>query len=221
MFLASQQDIRIVTLPDELDPCDFLTQCGAGGLQPLVDSAPDALAYKLRSLTRGIDLVRDVACGECALEKMLNLMAQMPTGTRKGQGGQWLRRRQALQAVGQTFRLPVETLEQRLRQLRASARSPVVVRGHRRGFHTRRTDTRSLGPGVAGTDFPPPGLSEGYSRGHPNRRPHVLRRPIGLRFMVPYRRHATQRFVPGRLAACRGRAVQRDVGLHPRTFRKI
>src|SRR5690606_25692091 len=54
LLVAEQVDVRIVTLPDELDPCDFLLQRGGNAFRALLNHAVDALEHKVRSLTVGL-----------------------------------------------------------------------------------------------------------------------------------------------------------------------
>lgn len=49
-FLAQDVDLRILTLPDDLDPDEFLEERGSEAMQRLVDSAPEVFEYELRLL---------------------------------------------------------------------------------------------------------------------------------------------------------------------------
>lgn len=50
-FLAQEVDLRILTVPDELDPDEFIDARGGNALVALAEEAPDALEYQLRLLT--------------------------------------------------------------------------------------------------------------------------------------------------------------------------
>ena len=52
LFVAEQVDLRIVTLPDGLDPADFLLQRGADAFRQFLDGAVDALEHKLAPAER-------------------------------------------------------------------------------------------------------------------------------------------------------------------------
>lgn len=41
LFLHAQLDVRVLTLPDGLDPADYLQRFGAADLQKLIDNAAD------------------------------------------------------------------------------------------------------------------------------------------------------------------------------------
>ncbi|QDU93945.1 DNA primase [Lignipirellula cremea] len=78
LFVAAQMDLRILTLPDQLDPCDFLQQRGPEAFQQLLETASDALEHKVRIATRGINLLTDTHRAFRALEEILETLAQAP-----------------------------------------------------------------------------------------------------------------------------------------------
>ena len=49
-FLAQNVDLRILTLPDNLDPDEFLQARGPAAMQRLIDAAPEVAEYQLRLL---------------------------------------------------------------------------------------------------------------------------------------------------------------------------
>ena len=49
-FLAQNVDLRILTLPDGLDPDEFLQERGPAAIQKLIDAAPEVAEYQLRLL---------------------------------------------------------------------------------------------------------------------------------------------------------------------------
>ncbi|HYW81347.1 MAG TPA: DNA primase, partial [Thermoguttaceae bacterium] len=79
LFVAAQVDLRILTLPEGTDPCDFLQQNGAEAFRKLLDEqAVDALDHAFRSVTRGIDLQRDVHGASQALDRLVSIVAKAP-----------------------------------------------------------------------------------------------------------------------------------------------
>jgi len=50
LFVAENVDLRVLTLPDELDPADFLLERGAEEFAARVERAPDALEHKYRMM---------------------------------------------------------------------------------------------------------------------------------------------------------------------------
>jgi DNA primase len=76
LFVAAQMDLRILTLPDELDPAEFMLERGGEAFRELLASAIDALEHKIRTATRGIDLARDTHRANLALEDILTTIAR-------------------------------------------------------------------------------------------------------------------------------------------------
>ncbi len=58
LFVAEQVDLRIVTLPDGLDPADFLLQRGAEAFRQFLDGAVDAVEHKLGRFLDVLDHAR-------------------------------------------------------------------------------------------------------------------------------------------------------------------
>ena len=72
LFVAQQVDLRILTLPDDLDPCDFLHEQGGRGVSPNCWPTRRSTPWTTPSeaKTRGIDLERDVHGASQALERV-------------------------------------------------------------------------------------------------------------------------------------------------------
>ena len=66
LFVAQQVDLQILTLPEDLDPCDFLHQRGAEAFAEAAGRARRSTPWTTPSARRraGIDLERDVHGGE-------------------------------------------------------------------------------------------------------------------------------------------------------------
>jgi len=76
-FLAQDVDLRILTVPDGLDPDEYVDQRGGDALLQLADEAPEAFEYQLRLLlarygTTTLDARQHV------LDGMLQLLASSP-----------------------------------------------------------------------------------------------------------------------------------------------
>lgn len=122
LFVANSADLHVLTLPDELDPCDFLLDRGANEFQKLLDVTVDALTHAENTATAGIDLDRDPHRASQALDYLLGVIAKAPKLT--GNRTQELRLREdmILGRLARRFRLPEESLRERLRRLRSGAR---------------------------------------------------------------------------------------------------
>jgi DNA primase len=118
LFIANQIDLRIVTLPSNLDPCDFLLQQGREALLELIAQAPDAWEYKIHLELQGIDPLRDTHQANQALERLLSTFARAPAGGVSTASSQRLREQQVLNRLAREFRIDEQQLRQRLEEQR-------------------------------------------------------------------------------------------------------
>jgi len=117
LFLAQQVDLRILTLPDDLDPCDFLLKYGADAFNAAAERAEDALSHKFRSIRE--NLSGGVHQVQQALEDVLKTMAANPAPSGESQ----IREAGILATLANFTRVPEETLRKRLAELRRGGRS--------------------------------------------------------------------------------------------------
>jgi DNA primase len=118
LFVAAQLDLRILTLPDELDPAEFMVERGGEAFRGLLAGANDALEHKIRSVTAGIDLARDTHRANLALEDILSTIARgVPSGSLDSTG---LRAAQVLARLARQFGLDESEVRERFSQLRRS-----------------------------------------------------------------------------------------------------
>lgn len=121
LFVSAQLDLRILTLPDELDPAEFLLAQGAAAFQNLLGTAVDALEHKLRILTSGVDAQSSIGQIQRAQEEMLRILAKAPRPT---DSATHLREAQILSRLAQRFRVGEPALRDRLRALREKSNRP-------------------------------------------------------------------------------------------------
>ena len=82
--MAEKVDLRIVTLPDELDPCRFLApRAGPRPFASSLSGAVDALEHNFSDLTRGSARGATMHAANQALEQMLAIAAQGPATARR------------------------------------------------------------------------------------------------------------------------------------------
>lgn len=124
LFVAEQVDLRILTLPDELDPCDFLLQRGAEPFRELLAGAVDALEHKLRIATRGIHLTQDTHRANLALEEILATIAKAPRSLTAAATETRLREQQLLTRLAREFAVAEADLRTRLNDLRRKPAGP-------------------------------------------------------------------------------------------------
>ncbi len=118
LFLHAQLDVRVLTLPEGMDPADFLLQRGLPALQTMIASAADALDFKLRRVTTGFDPARDTHRANQAVEQMLALLAKVPASGLISNDAFRVRQNQLLPRLARQFSIPEETLRDRLTALR-------------------------------------------------------------------------------------------------------
>ena len=123
LFIAQQVDLRIVTLPAGLDPCDFLLEQGADAMRQLLDGAVDALEHKIRTVMRGFDPARDTHQANQALTDVMSTLAKAPVLQSSTTGTILLRREQVLNRLAREFHVPEPQIREQLSALRRSSSS--------------------------------------------------------------------------------------------------
>jgi DNA primase len=118
LFVAAGADLRVLTLPDELDPCDFLLERGGDAFGALVEQARDALDHAFHTQTEGIDLRRDIHAATESLEQLISTIARAPRLGAHTETEDRLRQEKFLQRLAFEFELPEEQLRERLAELR-------------------------------------------------------------------------------------------------------
>lgn len=119
LFVAQQVDLRILTLPEGLDPCDFLHQKGAEAFAELLaNSAIDALEHAFATVTRGVDVDRDVHGSSRALERLVSIVAKAPRLRSDTTSEDRFREEKILQRLAAWFRVDEREVRRRLTALR-------------------------------------------------------------------------------------------------------
>jgi DNA primase len=127
LFVAAQMDLRILTLPEELDPAEFMLKRGGEAFHHLLAGAIDALEHKVRTATRGIDLSHDTHRANLALEDILTTIARgLPTGAIDATT---LRAQQLIARLGRQFALAEGDVRSRFNEIRRTQklRKPEVT----------------------------------------------------------------------------------------------
>jgi DNA primase len=127
LFVAQQADLRILTLPEGLDPCDFLHQRGAAAFSELLaNNAVDALDHAYEVTTRGIDVERDIHAAGQAIERLLSIVAKAPRLSGDTRGDARIQEQKIVQRLAGKFRVDEIELRRRLTALRRrlAARAP-------------------------------------------------------------------------------------------------
>jgi DNA primase len=118
LFVASEVDLRILTLPAGADPCDFVLQHGAAKMREKLSGAADALEHAIETHTRGIDLMRDTHRANQALEALLKIIAKAPRLSANTTSSKAIRERLVLSRLAREFRVEEAELRTQIRELR-------------------------------------------------------------------------------------------------------
>ncbi len=122
LFIASQVELRIVTLAQGLDPCDCILQNGAEAFNTLVEQASDALDHHVKRVTSGIDLVNDTHRATQALQQILHTLSRAPRLQDDTTTVLRLREQQTLSRLSRMFHVDELTLRQQLTNLRLKSK---------------------------------------------------------------------------------------------------
>lgn len=136
LFIAAQMDLRILTLPDGLDPCDYLLRFGGENLKGLIAGAIDALEHKIRTVCKGFDPLLDTHRANVALEDILSSLARVSQQGLLENDGARLRQDQILVRLGRQFgieqteiRLRLDAIRQRAKQIEQFRRQAQASQG--------------------------------------------------------------------------------------------
>jgi DNA primase len=114
LFLGHDVDIRVLTLPANTDPCEFILRQGGEAFCALIDRAVDPLSYAIERAGHRFDL-ESPEDSRRAAEWVLAIVGRLPAVHRAGLD---VKVAKAIDRLSQRLRVPVETLDRRLRELR-------------------------------------------------------------------------------------------------------
>ncbi|MDG3007187.1 DNA primase [Paludisphaera mucosa] len=138
IFLGHELDVRVLSLPSGLDPCDYLLSEGADAFRKMAAEALDPLAFVLDRARARFDL-DSIEGSRRASEWVLGVLGRVPS--RPG-SIQDLALSKALDSLAHALRLPVASLRRRLHELRAASQ--------RKGADRPRPEAAAAdGPGPA------------------------------------------------------------------------
>lgn len=130
LFVAQNADLRIVTLPEGLDPAEFLLEHGGEAFRDLLETrALDALEHAFLTATRNVDLERDVHAASQALERLVSIVAKAPRLRADSPDDARFREEKILQRLAGSFRVPEQVVRERLTALRRAGQRREEQRG--------------------------------------------------------------------------------------------
>jgi DNA primase len=121
IFIGQDVDLAIATLPQDMDPCDLLLQQGPEPFRAALNSAVDALDFKLNQVLAG-NAAMGIEGRRRAVDSILGVLALAPDMS--GQAGV-IKRQLMITRIAQRLALKEESVWGRLRELRAKAQAHV------------------------------------------------------------------------------------------------
>ena len=125
LFVAGQMELRIVTLPDNLDPADYVVQHGVAAFNQIVETSPDALDFCVDKETAGIDLANETLRATPALQRILGVMAKAPRPQADTPAVFRLREQQTISRLARMFRVEESTVRQSLSEQRDKSKPQI------------------------------------------------------------------------------------------------
>ncbi|MBI1900632.1 MAG: DNA primase [Planctomycetia bacterium] len=122
LFIEQQVDLRVLTLPDELDPCDFLVQRGPSVLSEMLSAAADALEHKFEQVQTMSKSQRTHAVQQ-AVEDVLSTLAKAPRLSASTTAREKIREATILSRLSRLSDVNEDMLRSRLTELRNSRRT--------------------------------------------------------------------------------------------------
>ena len=127
-FIAQGADMAVLTLPEGLDPAEFLEKHGAEALDELLRTkVVDALDHVFRAKTRDIDLQKDIIGASKALDTILGIIGHAPVKGTSPDDPIRFRIEKTLQNLAIRFSMPEDQIRHRLKekQHKAEMRSTI------------------------------------------------------------------------------------------------
>lgn len=122
LFVTSDVDLRILTLPEGMDPFDLCMNEGGDAFQKLVNDAPDAITHRIRSETAGVDLLNETHAATKALDNILKTLAGIPASEIAASAAKQLRQDQLIGRLSRQFQIDADRIRGRLNEIRNSLR---------------------------------------------------------------------------------------------------
>jgi len=145
-FIAQGADMAVLTLPEGLDPCDFLEQNGAEKLDEwLRTKAVDALEHVFRAKTRNVDLKNDIIGASKALDAILEILGHAPVKGTSPDDPIRFRLEKTLQNLAIRFSIPEELIRSRLKEKQRKAENRHSREGGNPDYRLSSLDSRLRG----------------------------------------------------------------------------
>ncbi len=124
VFIRSPLDIKLASVPDGKDPCDFCMKNGGAPFQKLIDTSTDALVYQWQRLQKQFNATDSLSARQDATKQFMRFVAiAMESGTGSagggGSGGEMdpVRRGLMLSKISSLVGMPLEDVSEMLKRL--------------------------------------------------------------------------------------------------------
>lgn len=131
LFLGHELDVRVLSLPANLDPCEYLLNEGAAAFRDLLERADDPLGFVLRRAETLFDF-GSIEGSRRAADWVLGILSSLPFLQRSGADlldTKNITLNKTVDALADRLSLPVEPLKRRLKELRRVASRSRAPRG--------------------------------------------------------------------------------------------
>lgn len=150
LFVTKQMDLRILTLPDGLDPCDFLIKHSVDEFKSLIASSIDAIEYKIQVACRGFNPLQDTHRANIALEDILETMSRVSRESLISNESMRLRQDQLLNRLARQFGVEQMELRNRIESIRKQAAERAKQRqAFRESMPSTNSNNQAGGPSPA------------------------------------------------------------------------
>lgn len=124
LFVAAEVDLKILTLPNDLDPADFLLNQGAEAFSGMFSQAVDAVEFRFQLATAGLNAESSIHAFHRATEQILATLAKAPRLSDATSSAAKQREAMILAKLANRVGVGEEILRQRLADLRRQVRKP-------------------------------------------------------------------------------------------------
>lgn len=122
-FLTQDVDLRILTLPEKMDPADYLEAHGADAFRELASNAPQAWDFFFRATQRKIGF-DSIDAKQRVLDEMIRLLAQVPAMASS------VREPLLIANLAQKMSVTEKAVREWLKEVRETGRRRVRVENH-------------------------------------------------------------------------------------------
>jgi DNA primase len=183
LFLTQPVEIAIASMPEGVDPDEYLLQHGAEAFEKVLADAADALTFKWKLLDRQFHATTDLTGRQKAVEEYLSTLSAA-----KGSGPvDSLRWGAALARVSRLADIPVEELNRRFKS------KPPVRSGNRTSFNSGGAQVSRAGE--PNNTVPPDAATAPVWPANRTARDRAERWILGILLVEPRRWHDVQQYV--------------------------